>query len=240
VKHSIFALALVAVIAGALFWLYSLSSPLTAIVSGGSGPPTVVLLHGYGSRAEDWQQFDTTFALPPNTRLVFPQAPLRGPFTDQRGWWWLHLEDYIPKGKAFPDYSHANPGGIKIAATLVRGLLAHEQHPIILGGFSQGAMTSAEIAFQTDQELAGLILLGGTPVNEEAWAEHFAGRRHLPIFIAHGRNDTVLSFEMMERFAARLTTFGLDVTWRPHDGGHGIPDEVISEINGFVRRVARK
>ena len=50
-------------------------------------------------------------------------------------------------------------------------------------------MTSAEIAFQTDQDLAGLILLSGTTVNEEAWAEHFAGRRHLPIFIAHGRQD---------------------------------------------------
>jgi phospholipase/carboxylesterase len=239
-KHSILALALVAVIAGALFWLYSLTSPLTAIASGGPGPPTVVLLHGYGSRAEDWQQFDKTFAMPPNTRLVFPQAPLRGPFTGQRGWWWLHLQDYIPKGKQFPDYTHENPGGIKIAAKLVRDLLAHEQQPLILGGFSQGAMTSAEIAFQSDQELAGLILLGGTPVNEEAWAEHFAGRRHLPIFIAHGRQDSVLSFDMMERFAARLKAFGLDVTWHPYDGGHGIPDDVIREINGFVRRVARK
>ena len=48
-------------------------------------------------------------------------------------------------------------------------------------------MTSAEIAFHSDQELAGLILLSGTTVDEEGWAEHFAGRRHLPIFIAHGR-----------------------------------------------------
>jgi phospholipase/carboxylesterase len=240
VKHSIFAVALGAVIAGALFWLYSLTSPLTALTSGGAGPPTVVLLHGYGSRAEDWLQFDKVFALPPNTRLVFPQAPLRGPFTNQRGWWWLHLEDYVPQGERFPDFTKENPGGIKIASQLVRDLLAREQQPIILGGFSQGAMTSAEIAFQTDQELAGLILLGGTTVNEEAWAEHFAGRRRLPIFIAHGRFDGVLPFPIMERFAARLKAFGLDVTWYPYDGEHGIPDDVIREINGFVRRVAQK
>jgi phospholipase/carboxylesterase len=101
-------------------------------------------------------------------------------------------------------------------------------------------MTSAEIAFQTDQELAGLVLLGGTTVNEEAWSEHFAGRRRLPIFIAHGRHDGVLSFATMERFAARLTAVGLDVTWYPYDGGHDIPDDVIREINGFVRRVAQK
>ncbi len=36
------------------------------------------------------------------------------------------------------------------------------------------------------------------------WAEHFAGRRNLPIFIAHGRADGVLPFAIMERFQARL------------------------------------
>jgi len=98
-------------------------------------------------------------------------------------------------------------------------------------------MTSAEIAFQTDQELAGLILLSGTTVNEEAWAEHFAGRRHLPIFIAHGRQDTVLSFAIMERFQARLKAFGMKVTWFPFDGGHAIPNEVIRAASMFVRDV---
>ena len=109
-----------------------------------------------------------------------------------------------------------------------------EQQPVILGGFSQGAMTSAEIAFQTDQALAGLVLLGGTTVNEEAWAEHFAARRDLPIFIAHGRDDGVLPFAVMERFQARLKAAGLNVTWYPFDGGHGIPDEVVREVSAWV------
>jgi phospholipase/carboxylesterase len=238
VKRAILIVPLVAVIATALFWLYHLTAPLEAITRGGDGPPTVVLLHGYGSRAEDWAQFEPALAFPPNTRLVYPQAPLRGPWSGRRGWWWLNLRGLIPEGEQFADFSKANPGGIKVASRLVRDLLSQERDPIILGGFSQGAMTSAEIAFQTDQELAGLILLGGTTVNEEAWAEHFAGRRHLPIFIAHGRQDTVLPFTTMERFAARLKAFGLDVTWYPFEGEHGIPDEVIRAMNGFVNRVA--
>jgi phospholipase/carboxylesterase len=213
-----------------------LRAPLDSLVQGGDGPPTVVLLHGYGSRAEDWLQFNEQFSFPPNTRVIFPQAPLRGPFTGQRGWWWLNINNNIPEGQRLPDYSNKSPGGIAVAAKLVRDRLALERGPIILGGFSQGAMTSAEIAFNSDQDLAGLILLGGTTVHEERWAEHFAGRRHLPIFIAHGRSDGVLSFEQMERFQARLKAFGLNVTWLPFDGGHDIPAHVVRAMNEFVSR----
>lgn len=236
-KRAFLILPLLAVIAAALLWLQHLTAPLGAITRGGAGPPTVVLLHGYGSRAEDWLQFEKTFAFPPDTRVVLPQAPLRGFWSGRRGWWWLHLESYVPRGELHVDMSKANPSGIKVASRLVRSLLATQPGPIILGGFSQGAMTSAEVAFQTDQDLAGLILLSGTTVNEEGWAEHFAGRRHLPIFISHGRQDSVLPFAIMERFAARLTAFGLDVTWYPYEGGHGIPDDVIRAMNGFVARV---
>jgi phospholipase/carboxylesterase len=146
----------------------------------------------------------------------------------------------VPRGETFADYSKVHPGGIQVASRLVRNYLEGVRQPIILGGFSQGAMTSAEIAFHSDQELAGLILLSGTTVDEEGWAEHFAGRRHLPIFIAHGRRDSVLPFERMERFQARLKAFGLNVTWLPFDGDHGIPGEVVAGMNGFVRDVFQR
>ena len=236
-KRASLFLILIGFILAAAAWLRMLSAPLAVIERGGPGPPTLVLLHGYGSRAEDWLQFEERWQLPAGTRRVFPQAPLRGPWSGQRGWWWLHLEGYVPRGQRLPDMSHADPGGIKVAARLVRDALAQERPPIVLGGFSQGAMTSAEIAYETDQELAGLILLSGTTVHEESWAAHFAGRRRLPVFIAHGRHDSVLPFSVMDRFQARLTAFGIDVTWMPFDGDHEIPESVIRAAGAFVRRV---
>lgn len=232
-RRTILAVSLLLAIAATLVWLYIQTAELDAIVRGGYGPPTVVLLHGYGSNAEDWLQFEGKLQVPNNGRLIFPQAPLRG-FGDARGWWWLNIEDNIPPGERFPDYSSKHPGGITIASRLVRELIENVKGPIVLGGFSQGAMLSGEIAFQSDQELAGLILLGGTTVNEEAWADHFAGRRQLPIFIAHGRKDGVLSFEKMERFQARLKAFGMNVTWLPFNGGHAIPAEVVVAMNRFL------
>jgi phospholipase/carboxylesterase len=109
--------------------------------------------------------------------------------------------------------------------------------PIVLGGFSQGAMLSGEIAFQTDQELAGLVLLGGTTVNEAAWVERFATRRGLPVFIAHGRDDGVLPFAIAERFAGKLEDAGFNVTWVPFDGGHSVPRVVIDRLNEFLARL---
>ena len=236
-KRAVLFLILLIFVATASSWLWLQSAPLSAITRGGSGPPTVVLLHGYGSRAEDWLQFEEKWQFPANTRRVYLQAPLRGPWSGARGWWWLHLESYVTAEMRMPDLTHAAPGGLKVASRLVRQSIRGEAHPLILGGFSQGAMTSAEIAFQTDQELAGLILLSGTTVNEEAWAEHFAGRRRLPIFIAHGRQDPVLPFAIMERFQQRLKAFGMDVTWYPFDGAHDIPSDVIQRVNDFVQRV---
>ena len=239
-KRSFFSLVLLIVIVPPLLWLRGLTSPLNAIVHGGSGPPSLVLLHGYGSRAEDWLQFESKLSLPGNTQLIYPQAPLRGPISGRRGWWWLNLNGHVPAGATFADYSKIHPGGIQVASRLVRNYLKNVKEPIVLGGFSQGAMTSAEIAFHSDQELAGLILLSGTTVDEEGWAEHFAGRRHLPIFIAHGRKDSVLPFERMERFQARLKAFGMNVTWLPFDGDHGIPDEVVAGMNAFIRDVFQR
>ena len=195
-----------------------------------------MLLHGYGSKADDWLQFVEKIAVPNSGRLIFPQAPLRGP-GPARGWWWLDISGNVPPGERFPDFSTKSPGGIKIAARLVREVLDRVEGPIVLGGFSQGAMVSGEIAFQTDQPLAGLVLLGGTTVNEAAWVERFPGRRSLPIFIAHGRQDGVLPFAIADRFRTRLQAAGMDVTWVPFQGSHEIPASVVQELNRFLARL---
>ena len=235
-KRAILAGSLLLVIPAALVWLYVQTKPLSAIVRSGPGPPNIVLLHGYGSNAEDWLQFVDTIHLPPNGRFVFPNGPWRGP-RGARGWWWLNIEGHVPKGERFPDFSGEAPGGIKVASRLVREFLEDVPQPIVLGGFSQGAMLSGEIAFQTEQPLAALVMIGGTTVNEAAWVERFPGRRSLPIFIAHGRQDGVLPFAIADRFRTKLQAAGMDVTWVPFDGGHEIPRVVVDAMNAFLARL---
>ena len=108
---------LVAVIAGALLWLRTLSAPLDSLVQGGQGLPSTVV-----SAARLWlarrrlAPVHKRVLIPAeHARVVFPQAPLRGPFTGSAGWWWLNLTRSVAPGEKFADYSAKDPGGIAVA-----------------------------------------------------------------------------------------------------------------------------
>jgi phospholipase/carboxylesterase len=107
----------------------------------------------------------------------------------------------------------------------------------ILGGYSQGAMIAAEIAFRSKQRMRALVLLSGTIVDEPSWPPGMTERAGLPVFIAHGRRDDILPFDVAERLADHMRRRGLRVTWVPHDGGHQIPATVVSGLNGFLDRI---
>ena len=214
---------------------------LETVTAGGDGPPTLVLLHGFGSSAEQWMPFSHTIRLPPGGRFIFPQAPGTNGPQGGRAWWPLELAANIPKGGTVPDLSATNPPGLKTAAALVRDLLQSLRRsaggPIVLGGYSQGAMVASEVAFQSNEEVAALVLLSGTPVAEATWDANYTNRRGLPVFMSHGRGDTVLPFDGALRMKRKLEAAGLQVTWIEFQGGHEIPVEVVVALNEFLARL---
>lgn len=218
---------------------------LTTVIYGGNGPPTLVLLHGYGSSAEQWSPFTQTIQWPSGGRFVFPQAPERtvppdGP-SNGRAWWRLDLASHIPAGESIPDLSADRPPGLKEAAALVEDTLNDRRSvprgAVVLGGFSQGAMVASQVAFRSKVRLSALVLLSATLVDETSWEAHFRERRGLPVFLAHGRADPVLSFQIAERFRDKLEAAGLKVSWCPFDGGHEIPAVVVQALNDFTERL---
>jgi phospholipase/carboxylesterase len=207
---------------------------LTTIVSGGNGPPTLVLLHGYGSSAERWAPFTLTIRWPSPGRFVFPQGPEVMVRTDGspdgRAWWPLNS-----------DLPGTRPPGLKVAASLVEDLLHGggpvPRGPVVLGGFSQGAMVASEVAFRSRVPLSALVILSGTLVDEPSWESQFNQRRGLPVFVAHGRQDKTLPYETADRFRQKLEAAGLQVTWCPFEGGHEIPATVVIALNEFLDRL---
>ncbi len=214
---------------------------LSAITKGGKGPPTIVLLHGYCSSEKDWVPFVKSIRLPRGTRFVFPRGPETAKRTDGgpvgRAWWRLDLAADIRDEGLGADLSAEKPPGIEHAAEAVRALLARQGNrtaqPFILGGFSQGAMVAAQVAFRSDEPLRALVLLSGTLVDETSWKANFARRKGLQVFIAHGRADPILSFEAADRMQSEMAAAGIQVTWFPFDGGHETPAEVITALNDF-------
>jgi phospholipase/carboxylesterase len=249
---------LVAVLLGvvAIAWADTDSRIVTNAKSGlrtweaGSGSIPFLLLHGYASSPRDWLPFTATVHLPGGGRFIFAEGPEEtrppdGP-VGGRAWWRFDLASYRPRGEALPELSRAAPEGLLRSARTIRTLMGEVRERLgsrpgqtVLGGFSQGAIVSSEIAFQSDEPLRALIILSGSFVDEAAWTQGMPARRGLPVFVAHGRRDDVLRFDAAERLAKTMEQAGLRVTWVPFDGGHEIPASVVTELNRFLASNAR-
>lgn len=209
------------------------------------GARTLVLLHGFASSPDDWLPLLATIRRPPGTHLIFPEGPDVQANGRARGWWPLDLASHRDSS-GLPDLSRTRPAGLASAAARVETLLEEattrtgsRPADVILGGFSQGAMVSAEVAFRSDTPLKALILLSPTVVDEPSWRDGIPSRRGLPVFIAHGRADDVLPFSASARLAETLRTAGLRVTWLPFDGSHEIPRSVLDALGEFLASLDR-
>jgi phospholipase/carboxylesterase len=214
-------------------------------IEAGSGPLPFVLIHGYGSSADEWLPFTHTIALPTGRRFVMPQGPEQtqppdGPWRG-RAWWRLGLDEHRRPADGLPDLSRTAPAGLSESNRLVRTLMGelaaaggYPRERQMLAGYSQGGMVAADIAFTTDEPLEALVLLSTTIVNESAWRAGLPRRRGLRVFISHGRRDTILPFDLADRLQRTMRDAGLQVTWLPFDGGHEMPAEVVVALNRFL------
>lgn len=209
----------------------------------GAGRRALVLLHGYSSAPGEWLPFTTTLSPGRDRRFVFPEGPLRGAGGHGRAWWRLDLFSHL-ESSGLPNLTATRPAGLALAGSRVQTLLRElavrlgsRPADTILGGFSQGGMVSAEVAFRTDTPLRALILLSPTVIDEASWRTGLAARRGMPVFVAHGRQDRVLSFAHTERFVTTMRAAGLDVMWVPFDGVHDMPPEVVTALNQFLARI---
>jgi len=225
---------------------------LTVRLTGGSdgdaggGGPLVVLCHGYGAPGSDLVPLGDWLGQSAPARFAFPEAPLSlglGFFGDSRAWWEIdiaRLERAIMSGE-HRDLSRDVPAGLAAArARLVGaldalpGVLDAPPAPLVIGGFSQGAMLTCDVALRDERPLGGLVLLSGTLLAEEQWLSLMAARAGLRVFQSHGRQDPLLPFSVACRLRDALLEAGLDVTFVEHGGGHEIPENVLEGLAEFL------
>jgi len=214
---------------------------------GAGNGPVVVLLHGFGAPGDDLVSLWRTLAAPRGTRFVFPEAPIDlGPqYMGGRAWWPIDIEERMRRQAMGERIDIAQvPEGLDASRAKVVTLLAEVDRvlqpapgKIVLGGFSQGAMLSLDVALHSSQALAGLVLLSGTHTAAREWATRFQERRGLPVFMSHGRGDELLPFGIAETLRDTLAAEGLPVEWVAFQGGHGIPPGVVDGVGKFLSRV---
>ncbi|MCS6798242.1 MAG: dienelactone hydrolase family protein [Myxococcota bacterium] len=214
---------------------------------GGSGP-LVVLLHGFGAPGTDLVGLWRVLRAPRGVRFAFPEAPIDlGPaYAGGRAWWRIDvaaLERALQRGE-LRDLSRSEPEGLAEARraliAALDAMLAALQVPVgrlVLGGFSQGAMLSLDVALRTAIPMAGLCLMSGTFLCEHEWRPRMPARAGLPVVLSHGRQDPLLPFALAERLRDALHDAGLDVRFVPFHGVHEIPPIVLDEVGRLLEGV---
>lgn len=215
---------------------------------GGGQGPVVVLLHGFGAPGTDLVPLHQVFRVSEDVRWVFPEAPLDlaslgfGP--GARAWWMIDmaaLERAQMTGEV-RDRSQDIPEGLAPARAAMIELLdvvERELAPskLVLGGFSQGAMVSMDVALHDERPLAGLIQLSGTLLAESEWKPRMAARAGLPVLQSHGRQDPLLPFSIAERLEASMREAGMENSFVGFDGGHDIPRVTLEAMQSFFDQV---
>lgn len=222
----------------------------------GTNPGLVVVLcHGYGASGSDLVPIgEELLGQCPNlhdrVQFVFPEAPLSLDdlgLPGGRAWWpidLVKLQLAAATGR-FRDLQQRRPDGLvdsrdRLVETL--RLLGERTgltlSRFVLGGFSQGAMLSTDVALQLDVNPAALIAMSGSLLNESEWQERAPHHSGLRVLQSHGTEDPLLPFAATEWLRDLLTKAGATVEFVPFPGGHQIPFEVFERIAVLLESLA--
>jgi phospholipase/carboxylesterase len=205
-----------------------MSEPLTYLVRepGGAGEGTLVLLHGRATDENDL--FGLFDILDPAQRLrgIAVGGPLRLP---PGGKHW-----YVVPRVGFPDPStfHASYEALGALLDVELGL---DWSTTIVGGFSQGTVMSYALGLGADRPApAGILALSGFIPTVEGWSAGLDSRPKLPVFVAHGSLDPVISVDFARSARATLEDGGLDVEYHETPMAHTIDPRVMPDIQRWL------
>ncbi len=196
----------------------------------GQKPPLALLLHGV--RSNELDLFSLALHLPPQMRVVSLRAPLvRGP----ESYAWFDVT-FLPDGYRIDPEQLDRSRGL-VADFAAQAAAAFEADParIYLLGFSQGAILSLTVALTRPELVAGILPLAGRiPPEARPWIvapERLAG---LPIFLAHGRFDSVIPFFWAEQARDFLQSVGAALTFMEYPTGHRIPPDMLADAVSWL------
>jgi len=202
---------------------------------------SIIVLHGLGADGNDFvpiaQQLDLRAVGP--VRFVFPSAPVR-PVTinggyEMRAWYDILVADIVRQ---------EDETGLRLSASAIAQLLDREvergipANRIVLMGFSQGCAMTLLTGLRYPQRLAGLVGLSGyLPLAASTGAERSSANAGVPIFLAHGEQDPVVTPDRGMASRDALQALGYDVDWHTYPMEHSVCMEEIADLQAFLLKV---
>ena len=212
----------------------------------------VILCHGYGAPGHDLvplapELIGSSDELK-NVRFIFPAAPLEiDPTFDGRAWWPIDIEriqELMVRGE-FREMSNSVPERLALCREMIDQVIEFSKvefgvsaAKVLVGGFSQGAMLTTDVALNYPELLGGLIVWSGSLINAEAWAAAAGKDTKLKIVQSHGTVDPILPFFGAVALRELFESTGHDVNFVQFNGQHGIPAEAVTAALELIVSVA--
>lgn len=204
---------------------------------------SIVVLHGLGADGSDFvpiaQELDLS-ALGGPVRFVFPHAPVR-PVTLNGGYEMRAWYDLYPPSASPTVPRQEDEPGLRAACQQVQDLLDREvargvaAERTVLMGFSQGCAMTLMAGLRAPQRLAGLVAWSGyLPLAATTAAERSAANQDVPIFMAHGRYDSVVVPERGTAARDALLALGYAVDWADYPMEHSVCAEQVADLNEWL------
>ena len=190
-------------------------------------PPLIVLLHGSGADERDmiglWHDLPATFV------VISPRAPF-----DHAGggYVWYRKAGATPK-----------PGDLDVSRKIIdlvvdNAVSRFDADPkrVFLGGFSQGAVMTYEVALREPDRFRGAAVLSGILFGSATAA--LPARADLSrdsFFVAHGTADTVIPFAAATSARANLAKLGVPTVFHAYPGmGHTTGPQETSDLAAWL------
>ncbi len=208
-----------------------------------SDEPTaaVIWMHGLGADGNDFVPIvrELDLAGCPGIRFVFPHAETM-PVTINNGYVMRAWYDILGMDLV----RREDETGLRASQRRIEDLIAREiergipPQRIVLAGFSQGCAMTLQTGLRHPQPLAGLICLSGyLPLAGTVAAERSEASLQVPIFMAHGRGDGVVTIDRAEASRDVLEKLGYDIEWHEYLMPHSVCEEEIDDIGAWLRRI---
>jgi phospholipase/carboxylesterase len=193
--------------------------------------PLLLLLHGYGSNAEDL--FSFADELPDEYYVVSAQAP----YDLQYGSYAWYAINFDADQNKFSDNEQAKSSRELIAGFIDELLLNYpiDAKAVSLLGFSQGAILSYAIALSHPEKINKVIALSGY-VNEDIIKENYRNNdlSKLKIFASHGVVDQVIPVTWARKTTPFLDALGIDCIYKEYPIGHGISPQIFTDFKNWL------
>lgn len=209
------------------------------VVTGSNPEFSVIWLHGLGADSHDFEPIVPELGLPDTlpTRFVFPDAPPM-PVTINGGYVMPAWYDVLSQNLG----EREDEKGIRASGRMLEALIQKEEargipaNKIVLAGFSQGGAIALFTALRFPRPLGGVLALSTyLPLAEKLDAERHPGNAQLPVFMGHGRMDSVITLAQGMASRDRLKACGIPVNWREYVMAHSVCPEEVRDIGGWLR-----